>query len=280
MEREPAIARLGILVALFLPSQGLAQAENVSEPPAFEAASIKLNKSGDQASGMFAPGGGRFTATNCPLRSIITGVYHLQDYQLLDLPAWANTERYDIVAKAEANLRGSAIFPMVQTLLEERFHLRSHRETRQLPVYILVVSKPDRLAESKSECAPLPSGAPPPPPQPGKMACGNIFMFPEGASRIRISGTKAPIDSLIDLLSRLTGRPVLNKTGLTGNYDIEVAFAADPNSPAAGQAPPPEDALGPSLFTALYDNLGLKLESQKGPVAVLVVDTIDRPSKN
>ena len=281
MERfAPALACLGAFVTLLHPSQGSAQSTAIYERPAFEAASIKLNKSGDQAGGMFAPGGGRFTATNSPLRSIITGVYRLQDYQLLGLPAWANTERYDIVAKAEGNLRGAAIFQMVQTLLEDRFHLQSHTETRQLPVYALVVTKQDRLAESKSPCLLAPYGPAPPLPEPGKMSCGNIFMFPDGSSGIRISGTKVPIDSLIDLLSKLTGRPVINKTELTGSYDIDLAFAADPNQSAAGQAPPPEDSSGPSLFTVLRDRLGLKLESRKGPVAVLVVDSIDRPSEN
>ncbi len=93
------------------------------------------------------------------------------------------------------------------------------------------------------------------------MGCGNIFMFPDGTRGIRISGTKVQIDSLVDLLSRLTGRPVLNKTGLTGTYDIDLSFAADPAQLAAGLAPPPEDSQGPTLFSVMQDKLGLKLES-------------------
>jgi uncharacterized protein (TIGR03435 family) len=180
----------------------------------------------------------------------------------VDLPGWANSERYDIVAKLQRNLRGEAIFPLVRTLLEDRFQLKAHRETRQMAVYSLVVSKPDRLSESRHDCGPALSG-PPTPPEPGKLACGNISMFPDGTSGIRISGAKAPIGSLVDLLSRLTGRTVLDRTALTGSYDIDIAFAADPNQAAAGQAPPPEDSLGPTLFAVSQEKLALKLESQR-----------------
>jgi uncharacterized protein (TIGR03435 family) len=247
--------------------------------PKFEVASVKANKSGNQLQGIAVPGGGRFTATNVPLRSLITAAYRLQDYQLLDLPAWASSERYDIAAKTEENIGGASIWPLVRTLLEDRFQLNSHTETRDFPLYALVVSKPGRLAESERSCAPPPPG-PPSPPEAGKLACGGMFMFPNGANGIRINGAKAPIEPLLGLLSRLTGRPVLNKTGLAGKYDIDLQFAADPNQSVAAQEAPPADANGSSLFTALQDQLGLKLESQKGPVEVLIVDHVERPSEN
>jgi uncharacterized protein (TIGR03435 family) len=252
--------------------------------PQFEVASIKPNKSGDMRMMFRSASGGRFTASNVSLQSLITIAYHIKDFQLSGAPPWLS-ERYDIEAKAEGNPGGDAMLPMLQGLVEDRLQFKFHRESKELPVYALVVAKAGKLHPAEGECGPPPSG-PPPPPEPGKLPsapCGGFFMFPG-----HLSGQKVPIEQLLDTLSRFTGRTVLDKTNLTGKYDIEVQytpeqgqFQAPPGGAPPGMPPmPPIDPNGPSLFTALQEQLGLKLESQKGPVEIIVIDHIERPSEN
>jgi uncharacterized protein (TIGR03435 family) len=253
--------------------------------PEFEVASIKLNKS----TGAFALArpspGGRFTLTNIPLQFVITMAYRIKDFQLSGAPAWLTSERYDIEAKAEGNPSFDAMLPMLQTLLEDRLQFKFHRESKELPVYALLVAKPGKLHQAEGDCGPLPTG-PPPPPEPGKLPtapCGGFFLFPG-----HLTGQKVGIPQLVDSLSRFTGRVVLDKTNLTGKYDINLdytpeqgQFQAPPGGPPPGLPPlPPTDPNGPSLFTALQEQLGLKLESQKGPVEMLVIDHVERPSEN
>src|SRR5690242_6568515 len=206
---------LSTLIAVGLTHASFSQAQ-VGSPATskFDVASIKLNTSGDQFQGVAVPGSGRFNATNAPLRGIIKAAYRLQENQLVDLPGWADSERFDITAKAEQNIGGEAIWPLVRALLEDRFKLRFHRETRQLPVYALVVSKPGKLVESERMCDTSPPRAPVPP-APGKLGCGGLFTFPAGDNGIRINASKSSIEPFCALLSRLTGKPVLNRTGLT-----------------------------------------------------------------
>ncbi len=254
--------------------------------PEFEVASIKLNRSGDRRIMIRPAQGGRFTATNIPMQFFINQAYSIKDFQLSGAPAWLMSERYDIEAKAEGNPSTSEMLPMIQALLEDRLKLKVHRETKEQQVYVLLVAKAGRLHEAEGECAPRPS-TPPPPPEPGKMPtapCGGFFMFPG-----RLSGQKVGIAQLIDPLSRFTGRVVLDKTNLTGKYDINLDYTPEQGqfqAPPGGAPPPglpplpPTDPNGPSLFTALQEQLGLKLESQKGPVEMLVIDHVERPSEN
>lgn len=253
--------------------------------PQFEVASIKPNKSGDMRMMFRSASGGRFTASNIPLQSLITIAYRIKDFQLSGAPPWLMSERYDIEAKAEGNPGGDAMLPMLQGLVEDRLQFKFHRESKDLPVYALVVAKPGKLHPAEGECGPPPSG-PPPPPEPGKMPtpfCGGLMMFPG-----HLSGQKVAIDQLLETLSRFTGRNVLDKTNLTGKYDIDLQytpeqgqFQAPPGGAPPGMPPlPPIDPNGPSLFTALQEQLGLKLESQKAPVEIIVIDHIERPSEN
>jgi uncharacterized protein (TIGR03435 family) len=254
--------------------------------PEFEVASIKLNKSGDMRAMIRPSPGGRFTVTNIPLQFVITIAYRIKDFQLSGAPPWLASERYDIEAKAEGNPNFDAMLPMVQTLLEDRLQLKFHHETKEVPVYALVVAKAGKLRAAEGECPPPPKTLPPP--EPGKLPftpCGGFFMFPG-----HLAGQKATIAQLIDPLSRFTGRIVLDKTNLTGKYDIDLQYTPEQSQiPAAapGGAPPPGlpplppiDPNGPSLFTALQEQLGLKLESQKGPVEIMVIDHVERPSEN
>jgi uncharacterized protein (TIGR03435 family) len=250
----------------------------------FEVASIKLNKSTDPR-GMTNTSRGRFTATNVPLQVLITLAYNVKDFQLSGAPAWLTSERYDIEAKAEGNLGPENVRPMLQTLLEDRLQFKFHRETKELPVYALVVARAGKLHQGEGECGPRPD-VPPPPPEPGKLSsppCGGLFIFPG-----RVNGQKVAVGQLVDSLSRLSGRTVLDKTNLTGRYDISLdytpeqcQFQAPPGGAPNGLLPlPPVDPNGPSLFTAVQEQLGLKLESQKGAVEMIVIDHVERPSEN
>lgn len=244
-------------------------------------ASIKLNKSAGFG-GLLNTVHGRFTATNVPLQVLIALAYRIKEFQVSGAPAWLTSERYDIEAKTEGDLAFQASLPMIQTLLEDRLQFKFHRETREQPIYALVVAKAGKLHEAEGECGPRPD-TPPPPPEPGKLPtapCGGFFLFPG-----RLSGQKVAITQLLDSLSRLTGRVVLDKTNLTGKYDIHLDYTPEQGQfqgPPGGPLPglPPTDPNGPSLFTALQEQLGLKLESQKGPVEMLVIDHVERPSDN
>jgi len=262
-----------------------ALAQSAAPRPEFEVASIKLNKSGDLRAMIVPPGGGRFTATNIPFQFLITVAFQIKDFQLIGAPAWVRSERYDIEAKAAGNPGRDEVEKMVQTLLEDRLQFKFHRETKELPIYALVVAKAGKLHPAEGECPPRPEG-PPPLPEPGKLPtafCGGFFAFPG-----HLSGQKVPITQLLNLLSSFTGRNVIDKTNLTGKYDIDLQytpeqgqFPALPGGAPPGMPPLPSiDPNGPTLFTALQEQLGLKLESQKAPVEMIVIDSIERPSEN
>jgi uncharacterized protein (TIGR03435 family) len=177
---------------------------------------------------------------------------------------------------------------MLQALLEDRFQLMLHRESKELPLYALVVKKEGKLGPGLTEskegtCTPIDmTKPPPPPPEPGKprpVGCGGMMMSPR-----QLTASAASISNLVPTLSRILGRTVIDQTGLTGKYDILLQWTPDesqairpgPDAPPA----PPSDSAPPSIFTALQEQLGLKLESQKGPVDIFIVDRAEKPSEN
>jgi uncharacterized protein (TIGR03435 family) len=208
--------------------------------------------------------------------------YRIKDFQLSGAPGWLRSERYDIEAKAATKAGFDDLTAMLQPLLEDRLQLKFHRETKELPVYWLAVTKPGKLIEGEGECGPASSG----PVDPGKLPqgpCGFLFILPG-----HLFGQKAAISRLVDALSRIVKRVVLDKTGLTGKYDIDLNYTpelaspvgAGPGAPPGVPPLPPIDPNGPSLVTALQEQLGLKLESQKGQVEIMVIDHVQRPSEN
>jgi uncharacterized protein (TIGR03435 family) len=274
-------------LAVFLILSGCAMAQNDTHPE-FEVASIKP-AAPDQA-GMHirtAPGG-RLNINNMPLKEMIVMAWRVQPFQISGGPAWLNSARFDISAKSEKIPKQGEMPRMLQALLADRFQLKIHRETKELPIYALVVARKDGklgpgLTESKEGgCMPPDPSKPPPPPEPGKprtLGCGGIMMSPRQLTAARI-----PVANLTPELSRILGRTVVDKTGLTGNFDISLQWTPDDNEamqlPPDAPRPPPSDATGPSLFTALQEQLGLKLESQKGPVEIFVIDSAEKPSEN
>ena len=290
-----------------------------SGPLSFEVASVKPNTSGDRAIRLSMQPGGRVVASNVPLRELVRMAYGLQDFQIVGTPDWAESERFDINAKAEAGAPAfGAMVPggppssmqlMMQSLLADRFTLRTHSETREQPVYHLVVARSDgrlgpKLRPSSVDCSARggrgtagpapgaapgappgaspgqPQGAPSTAPRPGERTpCS--FMI--GPGRIEAGGM--PLSQLATVASQRVRRVVIDRTGLTGPYEFTLEFA--PDQPALGGGPgpavdpggaPPAPSDAPSFVSALQEQLGLKLESSRGPVDVLVVDRVDRPT--
>jgi uncharacterized protein (TIGR03435 family) len=271
-----------------------AQAQVPERPPSFEVASVKENRSGDLRSPIRTEPGGRFTATNVLLKFLIAEAFmgpqpvHLSS-RIVGGPDWINSTRFDIIAKASTEFRSSPegppneLFLMLRSLLEDRFKVRTHRETRELPVYELVVARADgklgpQLRQSTANCdGPPPPRQPNEPPPcgamrgPARVMAGGIPMrrFAEMLTAIMAVGTPASAD----------GRLVIDKTGLSGRFAFNLTWTPD-QIPTVAPPPgiPPVDPNGPSLVTALQEQLGLKLESAKGPVEVLVIDSVERPT--
>jgi uncharacterized protein (TIGR03435 family) len=245
-----------------------AEASATSSPLAFDVVTITRSASGaGQTTIQSPPNGDSVIIRNMPVRMILGFAYDQARYNSFDgLPPWADTENYDITAKVAAadlpafhKLLPRERNPMLRPMLAERFHLQSHFESRQVPAYALVVAKGGaRLTDAQPQMTADASKDP-----------GGVRM-----GRGELVGTAAPIAPLLDALSVQLGRPVVDRTGLTGRYSFTLKFA-----PAQAATDAQSDA-GPSLFTAVEDQLGLRLESTRAPVPVLVVDHIERPSAN
>jgi uncharacterized protein (TIGR03435 family) len=300
MKRRRVVATAGWVVVVGLAGvaalrapRARAQSQNpAAGRPSFEVASVKQNKSADRRVQIGLQPGGRFTATNVPLRMLIRNAYQLQDAQIISGPGWIDTERFDVVAKAEGNPApaqpGGPPGPMqlmLQSLLEERFKLRMHRETQELPIFALTMARSDRrlgpqLRQAAVDCQALIAAArargemPTPSPATERPNCG--MRIGPG----QLSGGGFPLSQLAVTLSGLVQRIVIDRTGLSGTYDLDLSWTPDvlPQNPAGAPPLPPIDPNGPSLYTALQEQLGLKLESQRGPVEVMVIDSVQPPT--
>ncbi len=236
-----------------------AQPAQSTGPPVFEVAAIKANHSGERIQSFNPARGGRFTAANCSLRLLIEYAFQLRRYQISGAPDWVSSERYDFAAKAEGNPQSLNIPGMVQRLLEDRFQLRMHWETREAAGYNLVVSKPGKLRESEpGDC-------------PSNVACGYLPNTPGHTGGHQVSSA-----NLADALAFFIQAFVVDKTSLTGRYDIELQWTPEP----ALIALPLDEPASPSIFTALQERLGLKLESSKAQIKTLIIDHVERPSEN
>jgi uncharacterized protein (TIGR03435 family) len=225
-------------------------------PPEFEVASVKENKSGDNGIGTYPPRGQTYSVRNVPLALLIENAYAIQDYQLSGAADWVKNTRYDINAKAAISLNLAAAQPFVRTLLEDRFKLRVHHETRQGPVFKLEVAK----GGSKLR----PDGNP---------GTGNLYL------QRTISVHDTGMAQFAYLLTMYLRVPVLDDTGLMGTYGFKLEWAADA-APMQDGNDLPLDPGGPSIFTAVQEQLGLKLQPAKGPVDYLIIDHVERPSEN
>ncbi|HET9399681.1 MAG TPA: TIGR03435 family protein, partial [Candidatus Acidoferrales bacterium] len=284
----------------------------------FEVASIKLvqvNSGGPMRIGLMNTPDG-FTTENATLQMMITYAYAIQNYQIQGGPGFMTSDHYNIDAKmdeATADIlkkmstneeRNAARQKMVQGLLADRFHLTIHKESKEMPIYNLVVAKNGiKMTEAK----PLPPLDPNAPKGdaptakgdgggPGKFGPGpgrggpSMFMSGGRGGAMTLTATSMPMLSLVRMLSGTLGRPVIDKTGLTATYDFKLEYTRDdlvagpaPGGGGGGDGAPPVPAAessGPTLFTAVQEQLGLKLESTKGPVQIIVIDRAEKPSDN
>jgi uncharacterized protein (TIGR03435 family) len=332
------VAGIGLLAMAL----GFAEAQT-EEAPAFEVASIK--QAAPQPAGMLrvmmrggpgSPDPGQVTYTNVTLKNVLMNAYDVKGYQIQG-PGWLDSERYDIMAKVPKGATKEQFRLMLQNLVAERFKVALHRETKEMPVYSLVVGKNGpKMKESVEDPAPKdgagpeggPAGAGPGyAPRPleghepvvsGRIPLGKDGMpqLPPGApkgtmmmmmngGRFRMNASGQTTAGLVNMLANQLGRPVIDNTGLTGKYDFTLDFAPEeggrmpgpmgampmPAPSHAGEggagggggalASTPEAQTGPSLFTAVQEQLGLKLEQKKGPVELLVIDRAEKvPTEN
>jgi uncharacterized protein (TIGR03435 family) len=272
----------------------MAVAAIAAEGPAFEVASIK--PAAPDARGIFIRNlpGGRVNVTNMSLKDLIVFAYKVQPFQVTGGPPWLDSARFDIVAKAEKPPAQGELFLMVQSLLAERFGLKLRRESKEMPVYALVSAKngnkatPGLVEAKEGGCAVVNPSAIPPPPKPGEAPpkfCGGLLM-----GRGQVNGTAVSVSQLGPLLSRMLGRTVVDQTGMAGKFDIKLEWTPEETQQMFGGPPPlaggdapkstaPEMA-GPSIFTAIQEQMGLRLESQKGPVEMLIVENAEKPTEN
>jgi uncharacterized protein (TIGR03435 family) len=224
---------------------------------------------------------GQMTFTNASIADLIQSAYDVKSYQVTG-PGWLETVRFDVIAKVPAGATKAESRIMLQHLLADRFKLVLHRSTKEASIYALLVAKNGpKLKESTT----------PPVAEPGSVRGGMTMMVaPGGRMRMVAQGTTMP--KLVDALGMQVDRPIVDMTGLTGTYDITLEFAPDPailqsKMAAMGMPPPPPGGENPSLqdngplatiFTALPEQLGLRLEARKGPVELLVIDSAEKTS--
>jgi len=260
----------------------------------FEVVSIKLFDSVGGAQPRMAMNPGRYDVIGMPLRLVVGQGLAAPLDRIFGWPDWIDTERYTIAAKMQDGPPPAtgALFVMIENLLKDRFNLVTHRETRELPIYNLVVAHPDRLGpalkESSRECrtelterveaarrgAPMPTTP---------AVCMTSRLNVGTAS---MDGTQMAV--LANFLTQSVGRPVIDRTGLTSFYDLTLKWTPNPGGgptpfglPAGllpTAPPPPEDPNAPNIFTAVQEQLGLKLEAGRGPVEVVIIDRLDKPT--
>jgi uncharacterized protein (TIGR03435 family) len=265
------------------------------------------------------PDPGQFTCTNAPLIVLLTTAYGLKSYQI-DGPNWLNSDRFDIIAKIPAEATKEQYKLMLQNLLAERFKLTLHHQTKELPMYALVVGKggpkmkpseeePAAASKDEAPSAPPPP-PPPPPPAPGlperpRMDADGFPVLPPGMRKVtvnmmntktgrnRMMASHESMPHLAEMLGNQLGRPVMDETGLKGLYDFILEYApGESNGPMAGMPPPPPGGENgaastastpdaPDLFSAIQAQIGLKLQQKKGPVDLLVIDHVEKvPTEN
>lgn len=231
------------------------------QQPEIEVASVKPGDPGATAMNNHFSSD-RFTLINYSLMTLLENAWSLREYQILNAPGWLRSERWTLEVKTSAPSNMQQKFQLLRPLLADRFQVSFHRETRMLPVYLLVVAKGGpKLQKTRDD-------------EPQGTRYGNMIV-----------GTKYDITRLANDLSGNLNLPVVDKTGLTGNYDIDLKWTPDAAQLDFGDIrppadPPPFDPNRPEIFTAIKEQLGLELKAEKGPVEVIVIDHVERPSAN
>jgi uncharacterized protein (TIGR03435 family) len=236
--------------------------------PSFDVATIKPNNSGVLIMQDLRIEGRRFVTRNSSLGDLIAFAYRVQVKQIVGAPDWLNQDRYDItgVPGGEDTPSMTQVGIMVQRLLEERFKLTFHHETREMPAYVLTIAKNGPKLT--------------PPASPGPMPTIGFRPAPNGLTLLDLNGTVAAFASVLQIM--VLDRPVVDQTGIAGRFDVQVTFTPDESEFKGQRMVPPTDAASaaPGLFDAVQQQLGLKLSAQKPQVDVISIDHVERPSPN
>jgi uncharacterized protein (TIGR03435 family) len=290
VERRPELINASVLWCLTTVIMAMPRAAQVvttpqtanpsAHLPAYDVASIKPGKSGDGSTLLFRLDG--FTANGLPLKFLIKEAYGIEEDQISGAPNWVNSETYDIEAKVDGadaaeleKLSQDQRRLMLQTFLGDRFKLKIHWETKQLPILALVIAKNGPKLQEAKPGDTYPNGIKGPDGKPEGHA--GPMMWGGG----RLNGRGIEIAALAPPLTQQLGRIVQDRTGIKGKYDIELRWTDDATaSMGTPDGRPESDSSGPSIFTAIQEQLGLRLDSQRAPVNVLVIDHLERPAAN
>jgi len=261
--------RFGALVLFCAPGLLFAQPQRLE----FDVASLKINKDNEGGGIIRTPGG--LMARNAPFVTLIEMAFQTRQIDLEHVPHALRAQHFDILAKAVQKITGDQYWDMLRALLEDRFKLTYHRETKEAQIYVLVLRKKDADLGPKLKRSQDPNC----PSNPSALAfCG----VSPGLGRF--IGKRVPMARLAQELSAPAGRPVLDRTQLTGAFDFELAWTPDEFRTVDGRPKyvngNPIDPSGPSLFEALQQQLGLKLEPARGPVETIVIDSAQPPEEN
>jgi len=211
--------------------------------------------------------GGRYLAENITLRNLIVNAYDIRDFQISGGSAWIGSDRWDISAKPETDVPPNAegnrkLQAMIRNLLAERFRLSVHTETKEMPIYALIVGKSGPKLQPSSEGA-------------------NAASMSMGKGQLKI--TKGSLQMLSQTIASIVGRTVIDETGITGDYDFKLEFAPEQVTilkPGDASEKQLAETDNPTIFTALQQQLDLRLESKKGPVKILVIDRAEKATEN
>ena len=274
----PSVLRLFLATLVLTHAVGTAGQER----HAFEISSVRVNQSGDAAASLRPHPDGAVTITNHSLLELIEFTFDVRSDQIVGAPEWANSRRFDILAKGGPNAPGtdgrresSSLVLKLRSLLEERFRLKTHVEMREQPVFELLVRRPDHLGPQLSnsvECEASPASGSDAKAPSG--ACGLLF----GAAGLR--GNGASISEIVKVLGFLARRPVIDRTGLTGSFDVHLTFRPEDFERLFGAGSAASDPNMPTLFTAVEEQLGLRLRAARGQVPTVVVDSVEMPEPN
>jgi uncharacterized protein (TIGR03435 family) len=266
--------------------------QQTAPAPSFDVISIKPDTSGSMGIRLDIQPGGTFRAEGVPLKLLMQEAYDVKESQIIGAPAWFNTDKYNIEAKADEataaemkNLapdkRKDKMMLMIRSLLVERCKMNVHQDTKEMSILSMLVAKNGPKLKAS---APPDMSAVDPAPVPGPNGPRQGMRMGRG----EIKGNSVGMEMLANILSRQLGRTVVDNTGLTGVYDFELKWTPDENqgqmfrAPGGdtAAAPPAVQTAGPTVYTAIQEQLGLKLEATKAPVAVWVIDHVEKPSAN
>lgn len=264
-------------------------------PETFDVSSVKRQQGNQgRGRGITVQPGGRFMAPSATLRELVAAAYGVQDNQVVGGPDWIGNDRFEVAATTNADVTLGAARAMLRTLLAERFRFAAHVEKRELPVYVLELARQDhrlgtQLRQAGAACTPptgprnvpMPPPPPPPPPVAGRvlsldgppLPCPSMVF--DNVTSGHWSIRSWPIERLAQRLTGTLGRPVVDRTGLQGAFDIDLTYGAQ--APAVEPSAPTDI---PALTTAMREQLGLRLDSTKAPIDVLVLDRVEPPSEN